>query len=423
MPGFAPFRGLRYDRSALPGSPSLDLLVAPPYDVIDPGARAALAARHEVNAVRLILPDGDDDSRYAGAAALLAAWRADGILAVDEAPAFFTVRMRFCDEDGSTRETVGVLGAMTLPETPHRDTDGPATPASVLPHERTLPKAKSDRLALLAATRTNLDPIWGLTAAPITAALIPDRPADLATTDDDGVSHELWVIDDPESIVAIRAGVESAPIVLADGHHRFETAITYRNERRAAGAAQPGDDAILTLVVELTDDQLCVRSINRIVHDLPAEVDLRAIAASGDAFGVEDLGPNTPEGVEDLRRAMHTRGGIGLVHRKGLTLLVPREARTATDAAWPHVVAEVDAAVFETALAPHLGPARIEYRNDEALAAALVEKDAADAAFLLRPVTVAQTRAASLAGVRMPQKTTFFYPKPRTGLVFRDLDA
>jgi uncharacterized protein (DUF1015 family) len=423
VPTFEPFRGLRYAPTAIAGVPALDRLVAPPYDVIDRAQRDALAAHESHNAVALILPAGDDDTRYAHAAELIADWRSAGVLALDPTPTFTVNRMSFTDEDGSDRVTVGVLGALTLPETPHSEGSGPATAASVLPHERTLPKAKSDRLALLRATRVNLDPIWGLAPTTgLTAALVPDRPADASATDEHGVRHETWTVADDAGIGAIRNAIAPQPLVLADGHHRFETAINLRNERRAAGEHVPGDDAIMCFVVELADDALCVRSINRIVHDLAPDVDLRAALADDGAFAVDDFGANTPERVVELRQTMAAQGAIGLVDRDGLALLRPLAARAATDAAWPAVVAGVDAAVFETAIAPDLATATIEYRNDEAYAAALVDKGAASAAFLLRPVTVAQTRAASLAGVRMPQKTTFFYPKPRTGFVFRGLD-
>src|SRR3954454_12644044 len=149
VPDFLPFRGLRYRDERL------DPVTAPPYDVIDEEERAALAARSPHNAVRLILPSGPDP--YANAASDLAAWQADRTLVRDAQESFYGYRMDFTDDDGIARTTNGVLGALELPSA--------SGEGEVLPHERTLPKAKSDRLALLQATRANLDPIWGLTPA------------------------------------------------------------------------------------------------------------------------------------------------------------------------------------------------------------------------------------------------------------------
>ncbi len=224
MPEFRPFRGIRYATDAL------DAVTAPPYDVIDPAERDVLLARDPRNSVQLILPSAGDDAGlddgagYARAASTIDGWLADGTLVRDDAPAFYAYRMTYTDDTGAPRHTVGVLGGLVLPAA--------AGEGDVLPHERTLPKAKSDRLALLRATRVNLDPIWGLTPATGLAA-IADRALPLAkTVDETGVTHELGAITDAADLDAVRTIVANGPVVLADGHHRFETAITYRDERR-----------------------------------------------------------------------------------------------------------------------------------------------------------------------------------------------
>ena len=398
MPRFLPFRGLRYTTD------DLAAVAAPPYDVIDDDERAVLAARHVRNAVQLILPDGPVESRYAGAAALLAEWQTEGFLATDAAPRFYGYRMRFRDATGRDRTTDGILGALELPDA--------AGTGDVLPHERTLPKAKSDRLALLRASRANLDPIWGLSPGAGLSALAAGGTPLATCTDPEGVEHSLSAIDDPDAVAAIEAAVAGAPVVLADGHHRFETAITYRDEQRAARAAEPGDDAILCLVVELADDQLYVEPIHRLLHGIPAGFDLRGALADG--FAVGAAGPNTAEGVAALSERMRTEGGLGLADATGLAFLAPHDTDPGTS----------DAARFEDAVVPALPDSvEVTYRDDAATCASLVEKGVAAAAVLLRPVTVAQIRTAADARTRMPQKTTFFAPKPRTGAVFRLLDA
>jgi uncharacterized protein (DUF1015 family) len=409
VPDFSPFAGVRYT-----GEPAaLALLVAPPYDVIDDDQHAALEAAHRHNSVRLILPrdasvEGD---RYERARATFAQWLTEGVLAADVAPRFYAYSMEFTDPYGARRHTRGVIGALGLPE-PGAD--------DVLPHERTLPKAKSDRLSLLRAMRVNVDPIWGLTLGSGLTALL-DGATPLATcTDADGVRHELGAIDDPQTVAALHACVGGSPLVLADGHHRFETAINYRNELRAEGHDPQGAAAIMTFVVELADDELCIEPIHRML-DLPAGADLRTPLA--DAFSVRDMGPITPDGIDALVDAMRVEHGLGLVDVHGLALAVPeRDARAVALADEHPAVAATDAAVIEALVVPRLPDATWHYRDDAHTVAALVDKGAASAAILCSPVSVAETRAAAIDRVRMPQKTTFFWPKPRTGMVFRTLD-
>lgn len=418
MPDFFPFAGIRYDSRN--GGDDLTARAAPPYDVIDEEQRSALESSHPENAVRLILPrdahaEGD---RYARAAATYSKWSEDGILRRDPQPRFYGYRMDYTDEHGRKRHTTGVLGALALPD----PGDG-----SVLPHERTLPKAKSDRLALLRATRVNLDPIWCLSLTEGLTERI-DTSGPLGTcTDEDGTSHSLFGIDDPATKGAISAAVASTPLVLADGHHRFETALAYREECRQSGHSDPGADAIMTFVVELADDQLRIEPIHRLVHrahsDSHSGSDSSVRDALAEAFTITSAGPNTPEAVARLEAAMRTQGAIGLADADGLALLVVDPSIAAAALAdEPKPVAHTDAALVEAVAVPLLTGASIEYRHDITGVAALVAKGLADAALLLNPVSVADTRAAALAGARMPQKTTFFAPKPRTGMVFRTLD-
>lgn len=404
MPDLHPFRGVRYAAAA-----SLDAVVAPPYDVIDDDERVELEHRDPHNAVRLILPQPTADAdAYDTAARTLAAWRAGGVLETESVSALYAYAMSTPSGAAHPLRTLGVLGALGLPERPGI--------GDILPHERTLPKARSDRLALLRATRANLDPIWALSLSEgLTAMLEPiERP--LVATDDEGVRHELGVITDPTTIEAIRACVARTPAVLADGHHRFETACNYRREEPGT----PGVDEIMTLVVELTEDQLAVHPIHRVVRDAPP--DLRSVVAAG--CEIVTLGPNTPDGVDALLVAMRTEGLLGLVDAEGLATLRPVPERLGTALVdLPACLRDVDAARFDVAVRPALGDATLAYRDDAADVAEMVRTGKCDAAILLRGVTVDDIRAAADAGERMPEKTTFFAPKPRTGMVFRLLDV
>jgi uncharacterized protein (DUF1015 family) len=401
VPEFLPFPGIRYRTT------DISAVSAPPYDVIEPDARATLMARDPYNSVRLILPDS-----YEAAATALAQWRADGVLVIDDEPTFSVYRMEFTGDDGRPQHTTGVIGALGL-DNEH---------GGVMPHERTLPKAKSDRLELLRATRANFDPIWGLSLATGLSLLLGHVTGDpfATATDEEGFHHSLWRVTDPARIATIAEMVAMERLVLADGHHRFETAGNYRAERRAAGIDDPGADAIMALVVELAPGELCVRAIHRLLTGVGA-VDLRA-ALSG-PFMVHAAGPNVPEGVAALEVAMRDGGSLGLVDREGLALLMPTGELEARMAALPAELRDVDSARFDAAVLPAVPGVGLAYRNDAAAVAAEVEKGNADAAVLLRPVSVETIRAAAAADLRMPEKTTFFAPKPRTGMVFRSLDG
>ncbi|MBV8959157.1 MAG: DUF1015 domain-containing protein, partial [Actinobacteria bacterium] len=265
MPRFEPFAGLRYS-SDLP----LDEVISPPYDVIDEPERKRLEERNAFNSVRVELPQPDGTlDRYAAAQALLDQWRATGVLVRDDAPSFYVYRMEFADEHGRPRHTTGVLGALELSKPGEGD---------VLPHERTMSKPKDDRLNLLRAAQANLSPVWGLSMAPGLAKLTAvDGPADAEAVDDDGVRHQLWRVSDPEQLSAISDTVASAPVVIADGHHRFETALAYRDERRAANGDTAGDyDFLMAYIVELVDDELTVEAIHRLINGLPDDFDVLA---------------------------------------------------------------------------------------------------------------------------------------------------
>ena len=403
MPDLAPFRALRYVEAA-----NLSAVTAPPYDVIEEDERVALEVSDPHNAVRLILPRASEvGDAYATAATTLAAWRRDNVLVLDAAPTFTVYRMTAPRPGGGEHHTIGVIGALGLPER--------AGTGDILPHERTLPKARSDRLALLRATRANLDPIWALSLAPGLTRLLADVPCTTTAIDGASAHHEFGILDDPSRLDAIRALIASAPAVLADGHHRFETACAFRDE--APGTR--GVDAIMTLVVELAADQLDVHPIHRLIHGAPPT--LRA--KLGTTCLVADAGPNTPAGVGRLVAAMARRAALGLVDRQGLALVVPTDgALTRSLASEPAALHGVDAVRFDAMVRPVLGNGVLTYRDDAKKVAAVVRAGDADAAVLLRGVSVEQIRAAAAADIRMPEKTTFFAPKPRTGVAFRALD-
>jgi uncharacterized protein (DUF1015 family) len=373
MPRFAAFPGLRY------ATYELALVTAPPYDVLSEAERDELAGRHPANVVHVDLPrDGDDPYREAGRT--LERWLDDGTLVRDD-PSLYLYRMTFTDEAGREHHTLGVLGALGL-----GDDD-------VLPHEHTTPKAKSDRLQLLRGTEANLSPIWGLSlASGLSKLLDTDQPSLGAWADADGVEHELWRVSDPTVVDDIVGTVESAPIVIADGHHRYETSLAFAAERPDLPAAA----STLAFVVELVDDQLTVQPIHRLLR---GDIDLTG------AFDI--LPANDAVDGETVARLID-RGSLGLLTRDGFAYLHPRSDD-----------GRIDSELLADALAGT--EVDVTYQHGVANVASAVADGDADAAVLLRPVSVAQIQAVARSRGRMQPKSTFFWPKPRTGAVLRSL--
>ncbi len=408
----------------MPGVAPIGQVMAPPYDVISSAERVHLASRHPANAVLVELPEPDlreGRDRYRVAVDLFMRWQSEGIIRPDPTPCLYPYRMT----DASGRSTTGVLGALGLPE--------PGTQSDILPHEQTLPKPKSDRLDLLRATRANLSPIWGLSMTHgLTATFDPtdDEPSADAY-DDDGVRHQLWVLDDRDAIEAIRAAVATNPVVIADGHHRYATAQTYQAECRARNGNVAGPhDQVLALIVELAEEQLTVGAIHRTISGLPPDFDL--VAACADWFDVVRAGPADERTLGALADAR----SLSLIAGGSAYLLLPLEATYA--AAGNDLDASLIAVLFS-----HLPPHESMHQHSVAEAVAALggmegevagvggigsgvgvgaAPGGAQAAFLLRPVTAGQIEAWAVERKQMPPKTTYFSPKPRTGMVFRSLD-
>ncbi len=394
MPRFEAFRGARYDLAVV----RMNQVIAPPYDVVGSQERDMLAHRSPLNAIHLELPEPDLRSgrdRYLAAADLLDSWLERRSLVEDPTPALYPYRMTAAD--GAT--TTGVVGALAIGD-------------DVLPHEETMPKPKGDRLDLLRATGTNLSPIWGLSLTPgLTDSFAPDGPPEEDAYDDEGVRHQLWVLDDPLAIAQVRDAVEASPVVIADGHHRYETARTYRDEVRLANGGRPGDhDLVMAFVVELAEPQLHVRAIHRVIEGLAPQTGPAELL--GRYFDAVHAGPAT----ERVVSALEGSGSLAAITSSDAWLLTVRSGAF-EDAGTDLEVGLVDLALREV---PSVS---VTYcaRWQEALAA--LGADRAQLAILLRPVTVPQISAWAEARRRMPPKTTYFSPKPRTGMVFRVLSG
>jgi len=398
MPRFEPFAGVRYDTDRV----SLDDVVAPPYDVIGSDERERLGDRSRWNVVHVDLAQPSEGrDRYQEASCQFDEWLETGVLAVDPDPAFYVYKMGFHDDDGTPRQTSGVIGALGL-----------VSPGQggILPHEHTMSKPKDDRLNLMRACGANLSPIWGLSLATGLSGLCEVTGPPLARcTDDDGVHHRLWRVTQPGLVDALAETVASAPVVIADGHHRYETALAWQDEVRSSTGDRPGDhDLVLAYVVELATDQLSVGPIHRALSSLPDAFD--PVDALAGPFRLEDGG--SPH--DDLGAKMASASALGIVvgDRAWLARPVPSDGHDDRS--------EPDAALLERVMATWPAHAT-EYLHRTTDVVEAVDSGRAQVGLLLRPATVDQIAETARAGGRMPPKTTFFRPKPRTGMVFRRL--
>ncbi len=401
MPRFDPFAALRY-RDA---DTNLLALSAPPYDVLSADDRAHYAARHQRNIVHIDCPlESDGPGRYDRAATDLATWRNEGTLTIDPTPSFTLYRMRFVDDAGRQRSTVGVLGALEVVD---------QGAGGVLPHEQTTPKAKTDRLDLTRSTSTNLSPVWGLSLTSGLSALLADPGTPMGSfVDEQGVEHIVERVAEPERVKAIAAAVGSNPVVIADGHHRYAISRTYRDEMRAAGS--PLADAAgttLTYVAELVAEQLSIAAIHRLVTKKTAD-EMAAILSSC----YDPAGEVTVDATVLSR--MDNDGCICLVRPDGTGVLYrERPADVAATRA-------LDSARLELAITrggSSLDDAGIAYQHGVSEVLHALSSGQAKSAVLIRPVSLAEIRRTADEGLLMPPKSTFFTPKLRTGLVMRPL--
>jgi uncharacterized protein (DUF1015 family) len=407
-----PLRGLRYD----PGRfPDLTAVVAPPYDVITPAHAETLHARSPYNVVRLILNREPD--RYRSAAATLREWRARGILVEDAAPGLCFYSQTFEVPGLGRRRRDGVIGALRL-ET--------FASGRVRPHERTFAAPKTDRLALLRACGANLSPIFGLVSLPgvtlrerLAGALGGPPAVDL--TDDLGVRHQVWRVDDAALVAACAGLVRDETVVIADGHHRYETALAYRDEMRRTHPGA-GPDApfefILAYLANLEEPGVVILPTHRIVRSGTAAAVREVIGGLAHAFAATIHPPAARAAfLDELREGP---GLIGCVLPGELVVLRFRGDADRLLAARSPATRRLDVALLHDLVLARLEPAAtadLAYTHDEAEAIAAVVRGGA-AAFLLHPPTVQEVRAVCLAGDFMPEKSTYFYPKLLDGLVF-----
>jgi uncharacterized protein (DUF1015 family) len=416
MADVQPLRALHYDPSV--AGPLSDL-VAPPYDVIDAGQRAELIARSPFNVVNIDLPQGEPNP-YSAAGELFDSWQLQGALVRDREPAIWAHTQDYAGADGGTLTRRGFFCRVRIE---------PYGPGRVRPHERTHPGPKEDRLRLTRATRANISPIFSLYSDPTHAAWEALAPGTRSApwgevSDADGTIHRLWRVSDPGVIASVQAATQDAELLIADGHHRYETMQAYAEEVGGTGEHR----YILMCLVALEDPGLTVFPTHRLVRGLDAarREDLaQALARDFEVAEVplEDLAPPPGEGPLQL----------GYIDGEGAPRRLTLKDQAIADAALQgHSSAyrRLDTGVLEALLlkgALGLSDEDIShfnglfYARDTAEALSMVQSGEYDAAFLMRPTPIRQVRDVAAEGENMPPKSTYFFPKLLTGLLFNPI--
>ncbi|MGD1056205.1 MAG: DUF1015 domain-containing protein [Solirubrobacteraceae bacterium] len=417
MADVQPLRALHYNPDVVG---PLSQVVAPPYDVIDATQREELITHSPFNVVAVDLPKGDPDP-YTAASALFEQWQLQSALVRDEQPAIWAHTQDYTGPDGLARTRRGFFCRVRIED---------YGPGRVRPHERTHPGPKEDRLRLTRATRANISPIFSLYSDPADAAwkaLEPatEQPPWADITDADGTVHKLWRVGDGEAIAAVQAATRDAELLIADGHHRYETMHAYAEEIGGEGEHR----YILMCLVALEDPGLTVfpthRLINKLTDASRAALE-QAIERDFDISEVpfEQITPSPGEGPLDLG---YFDG------RDGRALRLTLKDQAIADAALPgysEAYRHLDTGVLETLVLKNaLGYSDDDiahfnglfYARDTAEALAMVRSGDYEVAFLMRPTPVAQVRDVAAAGENMPPKSTYFYPKLLTGLLINPL--
>ncbi len=421
MAQFLPFRGLRYNAQI-----DLSTAICPPYDVIKGAARDELIARSPENIVAIELAarygEAATPEQYQACADLLQNWIESGVLERDDS-AYYLYEQEFTLPSGETRKRRGILGALTLEE----------FGKGVQPHEHTLSGPKADRLNLLRALRTNTSPIFGLVAdgdgwigGLIENALVTEPKA--VATDAEGIIHRLWVLCDDETVNGFEAAFENESILIADGHHRYETALNYWKE---TGAGSGSESSVMMLCVSMQDEGLVVLPTHRVVKG-SSDAEIAALPAKlAEFFEIEPFLGEPNALLEKLGQIDSATNALGM-HLRGQSYLLTRKADSALpDPSKSAAFNGLDVAVLGGLIlhkclgidaAKVAAGGSLAYTIDAAEAVRQVESGEGAAAFLLRETPVEQVKQVADAGDKMPQKSTYFYPKLATGMVLRPLD-
>jgi uncharacterized protein (DUF1015 family) len=410
-----PFRSIRFSPRVI-RERGLSNVFAPPYDQISPERQDQLYARAPENIVRVTYPKKEGEDPYAGAAKTLSDWLAAGTLEKEKRPALWTYRQTFT-EGGKTIVRDALVGLVRLEEY-----EG----GTIRPHERTLAKPKEDRLALLSATKADLELLFLLTRAPLTAALSTRRAPQLTATDADGVRHDAFRISDYAAHVELQGLVKNAEAIIADGHHRYETALAFSKD--PAAEKMPAAKYKLCAIVDTASPGVIVRPIHRLLSELPDWRPVKTLNAARDYFEIREMG-SAREAYAALEAHARRFPAFVLYARPPVRPVLLTLKEKPEPLPWPEGRSEawksLDVAALEVAFFDKLlgirtdaiaKGERIAFTSDAEAAIAAVDSGRAQAAILMRATTVSDVEAVVGAGDRLPQKSTHFFPKMYSGI-------
>lgn len=439
MAKIAPFRGLRYNLERI-GDPSL--VVSPPYDSISPSLQQVLYARSPFNAVRLVLGEefpGDDDlnNRYSRAAADFTLWQQQGVLQREEQPSLYLYDQEFVDDAGQREVRQGFMALVRLED---------FFSGVIKPHEQTLPVVRQDRLNLIQACQGNLSPIFSVYSDPcgvleVLAKREKTEPPAVSLTDDDGVQHRVWAVSDPGLLKKAHDLLDSKTLFLADGHHRYEAALAYRDAMRAQHPGYSGKEQfnyVLMYFTNMETQGMLIRPTHRLIGGLQGFRLETFLTRLRHYFDVETVSfaLQTSEGRTAARDALAQRGeqrhtlgfyfgGDDLLF---LSLSDDQVMDQFFDAKAPKVLRLLDVSVLHRLvledllqITPEGGPGEVSYVRSFDEAIAEVQRGERQFSVLMNPTCMKDVRDVANAGEKMPQKSSYFDPKLLSGLVFQKI--
>ncbi len=416
------FKGLRFADKA----GDISTLICPPYDIIDNNMRAELINKNEYNLVRLELPEGEN--KYESAGKLYTKWLSDGILKQDEKDCIYIYKETF-SVNGEQKSFKGIICNVRLEE---------FEKGVVLPHENTLSKAKTDRFNLMSATYANFSQIYSMymDEEKVTSARIDKLSAvnaDITALDADGIKHELWIIDDESEINELVSEFASRQLFIADGHHRYETALNFRNKLIEDGSfsTMPNAAYCMMFLVDMEDSGLVVFPTHRLVKNLPEFDEKKILNKLNSFYNIEKLGKTN---IEDCLKAHADEHAAVWYTGKDYCYLLTVNDLTDVKKFNPDMSdysCDLDVTVLHTlAMENCLSISKEDMANqtyisytrsiDEAFSG--VENGRYQCSFILNATKVSQIKDVAKAGEKMPQKSTYFYPKLITGLVMNKLN-
>lgn len=425
MAELKPFRALHYN----PQTVALSSVLAPPYDVISPEERDQLQASSPYNMIHLILGQSrigsgvQADEAYARAGENWHSWQDSGVLTQDPQPAFYVYEQQF-QLEGETYARTGLVASVKLE---------PYSSNVIFPHEKTFPGPKQDRLRLMETVNANLDSIFGLyddRRADLSGILkaAKSEPAILSGKTPDGQTHKVWAIQDPETLEASRDAFSDVPIVIADGHHRYETALNYRDMRREAGDNSPALDEVMMTLCSIHDPGLLVLPTHRLVKGAEGET---PVVRPGAAMGqVVSVSLSNAFQTEATGNASHTMDRLEAAARSGRRayggyfgeetghLFTPKEGSFPSYEMITHFTKSILDRLPEVL---EVEAIQVDFTHSSAEAVCQVNAGNTWIAFLLQGIPVEEVYEAARTGHLMPEKSTYFYPKLQSGLLMRSL--